>query len=177
MDCKVKIWDVYNSGKCMRIYMGHGKAVRDICFSNDGTKFLTGGYDKNIKYWDTETGHRLSRQEGSLCGEVTQEYDQHLGAVNTITFVNNDSRSCKEVFRTLKCHNGVCTGAEWHPLEQSKVATCGWDGLIKYWIERRESTSDGSISTYGDMIKSEQRLELAVSVTLRAAPVFLRAMA
>ncbi|WZZ79960.1 hypothetical protein YC2023_100532 [Brassica napus] len=64
----VKIWDVYNSGKCMRIYMGHGKAVRDICFSNDGTKFLTGGYDKNIKYWDTETGHRLSRQEGSLCG-------------------------------------------------------------------------------------------------------------
>ncbi|KAH6826765.1 Transducin/WD40 repeat-like superfamily protein [Perilla frutescens var. hirtella] len=270
MDTKVKIWDVFNSGNCMRTYMGHSKAVRDIWFSNDGSKFLSAGYDKNIKYWDTETGQVIStfstgkvpyvvrlnpdedKQNVLLAGmsdkkivqwdintgQITQEYDQHLGAVNTITFVDNNRRfvtssddkslrvwefgipvvikyisephmhsmpsislhpnsnwlacqsldnqiliystrerfqlnkkkrfaghiaagyacqvnfspdgrfvmsgdgegrcwfwdwkSCK-VFRTLKCHDGVCIGAEWHPLEQSKVATCGWDGLIKYW--------------------------------------------
>ncbi|GMJ00721.1 hypothetical protein like AT1G10580 [Hibiscus trionum] len=270
MDTKVKIWDVFNSGKCMRTYMGHSKAVRDISFCNDGTKFLTAGYDKNIKYWDTETGQVIStfstgkipyvvklnpdedKQNILLAGmsdkkivqwdintgQITQEYDQHLGAVNTITFVDNNRRfvtssddkslrvwefgipvvikyisephmhsmpsislhpntnwlaaqsldnqiliygtrerfqlnkkkrfaghivagyacqvnfspdgrfvmsgdgegkcwfwdwkSCK-VFRTIKCHEGVCIGCEWHPLEQSKVATCGWDGLIKYW--------------------------------------------
>ncbi|KAH7510741.1 uncharacterized protein LOC125420305 isoform X2 [Ziziphus jujuba] len=270
MDTKVKIWDVFNTGKCMRTYMGHSKAVRDICFSNDGTKFLSAGYDKNIKYWDTETGQVISTfstgkvpyvvklnpdedkqnillagmsdkkivQWDMNTGQITQEYDQHLGAVNTITFVDNNRRfvtssddkslrvwefgipvvikyisephmhsmpsislhpnanwlaaqsmdnqiliystrekfqlnkkkrfaghvvagyacqvnfspdgrfvmsgdgegkcwfwdwkTCK-VFRTLKCHEGVCIGAEWHPLEQSKVATCGWDGLIKYW--------------------------------------------
>ncbi|XP_008806605.2 pre-mRNA-processing factor 17-like isoform X2 [Phoenix dactylifera] len=270
MDSKVKIWDVFNSGKCMRTYMGHSKAVRDICFSNDGAKFLSAGYDKNIKYWDTETGKVISTfstgktpyvvklnpdedkqsillagmsdkkivQWDMNSGEITQEYDQHLGAVNTITFVDNNRRfvtssddkslrvwefgipvvikyisephmhsmpsisvhpnsnwlaaqsldnqiliygtkerfqlnkkkrfaghivagyacqvnfspdgrfvmsgdgegkcwfwdwkSCK-VFRTLKCHEGVCIGCEWHPLEQSKVATCGWDGMIKYW--------------------------------------------
>ncbi|CAN6438924.1 unnamed protein product [Victoria cruziana] len=270
MDTKVKIWDVFNSGKCMRTYMGHAKAVRDITFSNDGTKFLSAGYDKNIKLWDTETGKVIStfstgkipyvvklnpdedKQNVLLAGmsdkkivqwdmnsgEITQEYDQHLGAVNTITFVDNNRRfvtssddkslrvwefgipvvikyisephmhsmpaislhpngnwlaaqsldnqiliystrerfqlnkkkrfaghivagyacqvnfspdgrfvmsgdgegkcwfwdwkSCK-VFRTLKCHEGVCIGCEWHPLEQSKVATCGWDGMIKYW--------------------------------------------
>lgn len=270
MDTKVKIWDVFNSGKCMRTYMGHSKAVRDICFSNDGTKFLSAGYDKNIKYWDTETGKVIStfstgkipyvvklnpdedKQSVLLAGmsdkkivqwdmntgQITQEYDQHLGAVNTITFVDDNRRfvtssddkslrvwefgipvvikyisephmhsmpsiavhpntnwlaaqsldnqiliystrerfqlnkkkrfaghivagyacqvnfspdgrfvmsgdgegkmwfwdwkTCK-VFRTLKCHEGVCIGSEWHPLEQSKVATCGWDGLIKYW--------------------------------------------
>ncbi|KDO45809.1 hypothetical protein CISIN_1g007411mg [Citrus sinensis] len=257
-------------GKCMRTYMGHSKAVRDISFCNDGTKFLTASYDKNIKYWDTETGQVIrtfstgkipyvvklnpddDKQNILLAGmsdkkivqwdmntkEITQEYDQHLGAVNTITFVDSNRRfvtssddkslrvwefgipvvikyisephmhsmpsislhpntnwlaaqsldnqiliystrerfqlnkkkrfaghivagyacqvnfspdgrfvmsgdgegkcwfwdwkSCK-VFRTLKCHEGVCIGCEWHPLEQSKVATCGWDGLIKYW--------------------------------------------
>ncbi|CAL5421344.1 unnamed protein product [Camellia sinensis] len=272
MDTKVKIWDVFNSGKCMRTYMGHSKAVRDIWFCNDGSKFLTAGYDKNIKYWDTETGQvisafstgkipyvvRLNPDEDKQnillagmsdkkivqwdmnTGQITQEYDQHLGAVNTITFVDNNRRfvtssddkslrvwefgipvvikyisephmhsmpsislhpntnwlaaqsldnqiliystrerfqlnkkkrfaghivagyacqvnfspdgrfvmsgdgegkcwfwdwkSCK-VFRTLKCHEGVCIGCEWHPLEQSKVATCGWDGLIKYCLE------------------------------------------
>ncbi|CAK9182470.1 unnamed protein product [Ilex paraguariensis] len=270
MDTKVKIWDVFNSGKCMRTYMGHSKAVRDIWFCNDGTKFFTAGYDKNIKCWDTETGQVIStfstgkipyvvrlnpdedKQNVLLAGmsdtkivqwdmnsgQITQEYDQHLGAVNTITFVDDNRRfvtssddkslqvweygipvvikyisephmhsmpsislqpntnwlaaqsldnqiliystrerfqlnkkkrfaghiatgyacqvhfspdgrfvmsgdgegkmwfwdwkSCK-VFRTLKCHEGVCIGCEWHPLEQSKVATCGWDGLIKYW--------------------------------------------
>ncbi|CAH9071229.1 unnamed protein product [Cuscuta europaea] len=270
MDSKVKIWDVFNSGKCMRTYMGHSKAVRDIWFSNDGTKFLSASFDNNIKYWDTETGKvistfstgkrpyvvRLNPDEDKQnlllagmsdkkivqwdmnTGQITQEYDQHLGAVNTITFVDDNRRfvtssddkslrvwefgipvvikyisephmhsmpsiaphpngnwlaaqsldnqiliystrerfqlnkkkrfaghivagfacqvnfspdgrfvlsgdgegrcwfwdwkSCK-VFRTLRCHEGVCFGTAWHPLEQSKVATCGWDGLIKYW--------------------------------------------
>uniref|UniRef100_A0A7N0VFP5 Pre-mRNA-processing factor 17 n=1 Tax=Kalanchoe fedtschenkoi TaxID=63787 RepID=A0A7N0VFP5_KALFE len=271
MDTKVKIWDVFNTGKCMRTYMGHSMAVRDISFSNDGTKFLSAGYDKKIKYWDTETGQVISTfstgkipyvvklnpdddkqnillagmsdkkivQWDMNTGQITQEYDQHLGAVNTITFVDNNRRfvtssddkslrvwefgipvvikyisephmhsmpaislhpnsnwlaaqsldnqiliystrerfqlnkkkrfaghivagyacqvnfspdgkyvlsgdgegrcwfwdwkTCK-VHRTLKCHDGVCIGVEWHPLEQSKVATCGWDGLIKYCI-------------------------------------------
>ncbi|XP_062013739.1 uncharacterized protein LOC133730084 [Rosa rugosa] len=271
MDSRVKIWDVFNYGNCMRTYMGHSEAVRDICFSNDGTKFLSASFDKNIKYWDTETGQVIStfstgkvpyviklnpdedKQNVLLAGmsdnkivqwdvnegkKITQKYIQHLRAVNTITFVDNNRRfvtssddkslrvwefgipavvkcisephmysmpsvslhpssnwlaaqsmdnqilvystgekfqlekkrrfsghvvaghacqvnfspdgrfvfsgdsegrcwfwdwkSCK-VLKTLKCHQGVCIGAEWHPLEQSKVATCGWDGLIKYW--------------------------------------------
>ncbi|CAM6124238.1 unnamed protein product [Calypogeia fissa] len=270
MDTKVKIWDVHGSGKCMRTYMGHSKAVRDIAFNNDGSKFLSASYDRKINYWDTETGKVISSfstgkipyvvkfnpdedKQGVLLagmsdkkivqwdmnsGDITQEYDQHLGAVNTITFVDNNRRfvtssddkslrvwefgipvvikyisephmhsmpsitvhpntnwfaaqsldnqiliystrerfrlnkkkrfaghivagyacqvnfspdgrfimsgdgegrcwfwdwkTCK-VFSKIKAHEGVCIGAEWHPLEQSKVATCGWDGMIKYW--------------------------------------------
>ena len=33
----------------------------------------------------------------------------------------------------LKCHQKVCMGCIWHPLAQSLVATCSWDGSIKLW--------------------------------------------
>lgn len=38
-----------------------------------------------------------------------------------------------QVVRTIKAHDKVCMGVAWHPLKSSSVATCSWDGLIKYW--------------------------------------------
>lgn len=40
---QVKIWDVFNTQKCMRTYLGHSKGVREVQFSNDGTRFLSCG--------------------------------------------------------------------------------------------------------------------------------------
>ncbi|RKP06909.1 WD40-repeat-containing domain protein [Thamnocephalis sphaerospora] len=132
MDSKIKIWDVYHDRRCLRTYLGHDKAVRDICFSNDGRRFLSASYDRTIKLWDTETGKCISafsngkipycvkfhpdddKQNVFLAGcsdkkiiqlmlraitqydintgEIQQEYDQHLGAVNSITFVDDNRR-------------------------------------------------------------------------------------
>lgn len=38
-----------------------------------------------------------------------------------------------KLYNKFKAHDDVCVGALWHPHETSKVATCGWDGVIKYW--------------------------------------------
>ncbi|KAI9462328.1 pre-mRNA splicing factor [Lactarius psammicola] len=124
MDTKIKLWDVYTHGNCLRTFHGHGKAVKDVTFSNDGRKFLSCGYDRYLKLWDTETGQCLQRfnngripyvvrfhpdedkqniflagmsdkkiiQYDINSGEITQEYDQHLGPVNTITFVDENRR-------------------------------------------------------------------------------------
>lgn len=124
MDTKIKLWDVYQEGNCLRTFMGHHKAVKDITFSNDGRKFLSCAYDRQMKLWDTETGQCIKafsngkipyvvrfhpdedKQHIFLAGmsdkkiiqydmntsEIIQEYDQHLGPVNTITFVDENRR-------------------------------------------------------------------------------------
>ncbi|XP_048386478.1 pre-mRNA-processing factor 17 [Stegostoma tigrinum] len=124
MDCKIKLWEVYNDRRCIRTFIGHSKAVRDVCFNNDGTQFLSAAYDRYLKLWDTETGKctaKFSNRKVPYCvkfnpdedkqhlfvagmsdkkivqwdirsGEIVQEYDRHLGAVNTITFVDENRR-------------------------------------------------------------------------------------
>ncbi|KAF9942977.1 hypothetical protein BGZ75_001922 [Mortierella antarctica] len=124
MDSKVKLWDVYHDRRVLRTFLGHSKAVRDVTFNNDGSKFLSASYDRNMKLWDTETGQCISTfstkkipyvvkfnpdedkqnvflagcsdhkiyQFDTNSGEVIQEYDQHLGPVNSITFVDDNRR-------------------------------------------------------------------------------------
>ncbi|KCV72167.1 hypothetical protein H696_01569 [Fonticula alba] len=121
-DSKVKIWQVYDDRRCMRTYLGHSKAVRDINFTADGRRFLSASFDRTVKIWDTETGACLSSysspkipfcatfnprnedeflvgsaekrivQYDSRLGKIVQEYDQHLDSVNTLTFVDEGRR-------------------------------------------------------------------------------------
>lgn len=272
LDGKVKIWDVFGSGKCMRTYLGHTKGVRDINFTTDGSRFVSVGYDRVMRLWDTETGQvlrTLNNGKQHYCGvfhpnpdkqnvlmsgcqdkkvyqwdldtgDVMQEYNYHLGGVNAVTFFDDGRRfvsssddktlrvwefgipvqikyiadpsmhsmpsmalhpnkgsiilqsldnqvltytcsrdkfkqnrkktfkghntagyACQvnfspdakyvlsgdsegrcffwewshpfKIIRTVKAHDGVCIGCVWHPMETSKVITCGWDGLIKMW--------------------------------------------
>jgi len=124
MDNKVKLWEVYNKRRCIRTYVGHKLAIRDVNFNNAGDRFLTASYDRSIKMWDTETGDvvgRFTNNKMAFCvkfnpnddkqhlivagtssnkiicwdirsGDIVQEYDRHLAAVNTITFVDRNRR-------------------------------------------------------------------------------------
>ena len=38
-----------------------------------------------------------------------------------------------KLYSKFKAHDDVCISAIWHPHETSKVATAGWDGVIKFW--------------------------------------------
>jgi len=123
-DGTVKIWDVLTSKKCLRTYMGHSLAVKDICFTADGRRFASTSFDKKVHLWDTETGkiiRSFTNRKTAYCvtfnpeedkqhimlagcankkivqfdtnsGEITQQYEEHLGAVNTITFIDNNKR-------------------------------------------------------------------------------------
>lgn len=121
-DSTVKIWDVYNKRTCMRTYMGHSEGVNDVQFSNDGDCFISSSLDRHIKLWDTETGKcriDMSNNKVPYCarfypknnnlvlvgssnkkivqfdcrtGDVVQEYNHHLGPVNSVTFIDDARR-------------------------------------------------------------------------------------
>ncbi|KAI0179016.1 WD40 repeat-like protein [Hypoxylon sp. FL1284] len=123
-DTTIKIWDVYHQKELLRSYLGHTKAVSDICFNIDGTQFLSASYDRQMKLWDTETGACLNKfttgktphvikfnpspehsheflagmsdkkivQFDTRTRELVQEYDHHINAINTITFVDENRR-------------------------------------------------------------------------------------
>ncbi|UIZ25027.1 hypothetical protein KXD40_006677 [Peronospora effusa] len=122
MDNTVRIWDVYNERKCQRVYEGHSGAVRGINFSADGRQFLSCSFDRYIQLWDTETGQTVNSfttrrvpycvkfypldntqfvvgdsnnmvvQFDTRSGEIVQEYNHHLQAVNSVTFVDDNKR-------------------------------------------------------------------------------------
>lgn len=124
-DSTIKIWDVYHQRDLLRTFSGHTKAVSDLSFNNDSTRFLSGSFDRMMKLWDVEKGVCISRfttgktphvvrfnpsvehaheflagmsdkkivQFDTRAGnEVVQEYDHHLAAINTITFVDENRR-------------------------------------------------------------------------------------
>lgn len=120
-DSKIAIWDVYHQRELLRTYSGHNKSVNDIDFNPSGTQFISASYDRFMKLWDTETGKCLNKfttgktphvvrinpstpheflagmsdkkilQYDTRSGEMVQEYDHHLGPVNTITFCDEVS--------------------------------------------------------------------------------------
>lgn len=87
MDCRVKLWEVYNERRCIRTYFGHRQAVKDIGFNNKGTQFVSAGYDRYIKLWDTETGdvvHRFTSRKIPFCVKFHPDNNkQHLFVAGT----------------------------------------------------------------------------------------------
>ncbi|XP_049856410.1 pre-mRNA-processing factor 17 isoform X1 [Schistocerca gregaria] len=80
-DRYIKLWDT-ESGKCISRFTSR-KIPYCAKFNPDDDKqhlFVAGTSDKKIICWDIRSG------------EIVQEYDRHLGAVNTITFVDENRR-------------------------------------------------------------------------------------
>lgn len=78
-DRTLKLWDT-ETGECIK-RLNSRKVAYCIKFNTSDEShshyLLSGMSDKKVLCWDTRSGN------------VCQEYDRHLGAVNTVTFVEN----------------------------------------------------------------------------------------
>ncbi|KAK2043771.1 WD domain-containing protein [Colletotrichum somersetense] len=81
-DRQIKLWDT-ETGTCLSRF-STGKTPHVVRFNPSAEhahEFVAGMSDKKIVQWDTRAGN-----------EIVQEYDHHLAAINTITFVDEGRR-------------------------------------------------------------------------------------
>ncbi|KAI9500069.1 hypothetical protein GGI25_004156 [Coemansia spiralis] len=80
-DSYTKLWDT-ETGQCLMRFPAKGGKTPNTArfYPEDPRVFLVGQSDKKIVQWDTRAH------------EIVQEYDQHLGAVNSLTFIDNNRR-------------------------------------------------------------------------------------
>jgi len=180
---KIVQFDI-NSGKITQEYDQHLGAVNTITFIDDNRRFVTSSDDKSIRVWEwgipvvikyisephmhsmpavtlhpngnwfccqsldnqilvysTRDKFRLNKKK-IFRGHVVAGYACQIGiSPDGHWIISGDSDGkvwfwdfkTTRVLKSLKCHEGVCIGVAWHPIDPSRVATCGWDGKINYW--------------------------------------------
>ncbi|KAH8047309.1 hypothetical protein JL722_13119 [Aureococcus anophagefferens] len=97
-DTTLKLWD-FKSGKCVRTFEGHGKAVRDCDLSPGFSIASRGGLglavscstDKTVRIWDARTGAtrkeiRATRTSPTGAGHLTYIFHGHASAVVSVAY-------------------------------------------------------------------------------------------
>ncbi|KAA6425985.1 MAG: pre-mRNA-processing factor 17-like [Trebouxia sp. A1-2] len=140
-DKTIRVWDL---GVPVQIkYMADPgmHSMPAVTLSPDQKWFVGTSLDNKIDTYSTKDRFRQNRKK-TFKGHVVAGYAcrPNFSLDGRYVMSGDGEGKCwfwewqnTKVARTIKAHEGVCIDCEWHPLESSKVATCGWDGAIKYW--------------------------------------------
>jgi WD40 repeat protein len=71
------------TGDVIRNYTGHTDGVLAIAFNRDGTRFVTGSFDRNVGLWDINQEHSLLLLEGH--SERVTDIDFHPDQIHAIS--------------------------------------------------------------------------------------------
>jgi WD40 repeat protein len=133
-DKVVKLWDA-KTGEMLKEFKGHASAVMAVAFSSDGKSILSGGADRIAKLWDVEKGTSIDLPENrSFITAVALRKDgkrAFIGSADGQVRVYDLTEKPKEISSLVAHLSGV--GALAVSNDQSKLATCGGDKIVKVW--------------------------------------------
>lgn len=117
-------------------------AISQTALHPNGKYFVGQASDNKINTYDAKAGSLRLNKKKKFVGHMSAGYAIGLTFSVDGQFVasgDHDGRVFFFDWKTTKCfsclnaHNKVCIGVDWHPNENSTVATCSWDGTIKLW--------------------------------------------
>ncbi|CAE7145067.1 unnamed protein product, partial [Rhizoctonia solani] len=156
--CAVQIWNVQTRKAASGPFIGHTNWVWSVSFSSDGTRVLSGSFDKTICVWDAERGATVI---GPLKG--------HTGAVRSTTFSPDGGQilSCSEdgtirfwdtrtggtVGEPYRGHTGAVHAAAFSP-RGIYLASGGNDKTVRLWDIRTGRQVGQPFNEHTDVVRS-----------------------
>jgi WD40 repeat protein/serine/threonine protein kinase len=134
-DGSIRIWDV-KTGEQIVAPLRHAYAARCVAFSRDGRYLASGGHDRLVKVWETQTWkllHELPDPTGSVESVAFHPKDSRMLAwANTDGTVKIWDSATKET-HTLRGHTSWVEGVAFSP-DGKWLASASLDGTVKLWL-------------------------------------------
>ncbi|KAH7848108.1 hypothetical protein Vadar_033885 [Vaccinium darrowii] len=114
-----------------------GSAVVCCQFSSDGKLLASGGHDKKIVLWSTDTLKAKSTLEehSSLITDV--RFSTSMPCLATSSFDKTvrvwDTDNPGYSLHTFTGHSAYVFSSDFHPNKDDLICSCDWDGEIRYW--------------------------------------------
>jgi len=141
-DKKILVWEYNIPVPIKYIAEPEMHSIPSVSLHPSETAFCGQSMDNTIVVYSCGDKVRQLKKK-TFRGHVNSGYACQIGfAPNGKFMISGDGQGKLHVwdwkttksYRKFQAHdNGPCMGAQWHPLNPSTVATCGWDGLIKIW--------------------------------------------
>ena len=138
-DTSIKLWDCYHERELLRSYSGHSKALSDLSFNHDGTKFVSASWDRMMKLWDTETGQCISKYTtgktphvakfNSTAHEHTNEF---LAGMSSGQILQFDTRAGTEIVQDYNHHLAAVNTIEYIE-DGNRFMTTSDDKSVRAW--------------------------------------------
>jgi WD40 repeat protein len=142
-DGSARVWRAAGGEAAELVLLGHGAAlgdpdlatVRDVAYSEDGSRIATAGFDGTARLWDAQTGHELLKfigHEGLVVGVAFSPDGARLvttGTDGNILFWNT---ATGQQLLALHSHDGANPDLAFSP-NGSRLLTGGSDAMARLW--------------------------------------------
>jgi len=140
-DKSVRVWEFGIPVEIKYIADPSMYSIPAVSLTNNGKWLLCQSADNKIVVYSTKERFRLHRRKkfighltaGSTCDVNSSPDGKFIISGSTTGDMYIWDWKTTTLIKKQQAHDDVMTGAIWHPIESSKVATCGWDGSIKFW--------------------------------------------
>lgn len=131
----VRLWDIA-SGRMIRSFEGHSRAINAVTATPDGRYLLTGSKDKTIKLWNVESGQLLRTFSGHKRSvsalAVTPDGGQFISGSQDHTAKLWSLRT-GQLVRTFAGRAGMVNALHVTPDGRYLATARTWDSTIKLW--------------------------------------------